>query len=404
MRVEKTVFISYRRTNIYHARAIYLSLTARGYDAFMDYESIDSGAFERIILREIDARAHFLVVLTPSALERCTDPTDWLRREIERAIEMQRNIVPLMFDAFSFGAVEEYLTGKLALLKAYNGLEVPASYFDEAMDRLTNRFLNTPLDMVLHPTPPANRAEVAQRQAEVDEMSAPTIEQVKAAEYYEKGVACLQTGDFANAIEDFSQAISYRADFLEAYYRRGHAYRAMKNNTAAIRDWEEAIRLASTNDPRVPFYRSNILCLKKDFDRALVEATEAVRLNPTDPEVYRNRGFIFRVAGDLEQAIADQTEALRLNPQDAIAYYNRGVARRKQDDYDAAIADYTEAVRLNPQYAQAYTSRGWARYEQGDYDGAISDFEEALRINPDYTKAKQRLDRARAAKRDSQGG
>lgn len=402
MCVEKKVFISYRRTNIYHARAIYLSLTARGYDAFLDYESIDSGAFERVILREIDARAHFLVVLTPSALEKCTDPNDWLRREIERAIDMQRNIVPLMFDTFSFGVAEKYLTGKLALLKEYNGVPIPDSYFDEAMERLDTRFLSKPLDTVLHPTPPANRAEVVRRKAEIDRMPVLTSEQVQTEVFYEKGVLCLQTGDFAAAVEELTHAIDLRMDFLEAYYRRGHAYRAMQNNAAAIRDWEKAISMATPDDPRVPFYRSNIYRLKGDFDRALIEATEAVRLNSTDPEVYRNRGIIYRVAGKLEEAIADQTEALQLNPQDAVAYYNRGVARRKQNDYIGAIVDYDEAVRLNPRYARAYTSRGWARYKQGDYDGAIADFEEALRINPDYVKAKQRLNRARRAKRDRQ--
>ncbi|MBN1563236.1 MAG: toll/interleukin-1 receptor domain-containing protein, partial [Anaerolineae bacterium] len=71
MRVEKTVFISYRRTNMYHAQAVYLALKNAGFDAFIDYQSIDSGAFDQVILNQIAARAHFVVILTPSALERC---------------------------------------------------------------------------------------------------------------------------------------------------------------------------------------------------------------------------------------------------------------------------------------------------------------------------------------------
>ena len=88
-RIEKTVFISYRRTNAPWALAVYQDLTYHGYDAFFDCLGIVSGDFESIILENIRARAHFLVLLTPSALERCTDPGDWLRREIET-----RNIVP----------------------------------------------------------------------------------------------------------------------------------------------------------------------------------------------------------------------------------------------------------------------------------------------------------------------
>ena len=124
-RIEKTVFISYRRTNLPWALAIYQNLTHHGYDVFFDYESINSGDFEQIILGNIKARAHFIVILTPSALERCNEPGDWLRREIEAAIEQKRNIVPLFLEGFNFGSpsIAKYLTGKMALLKKYNGFQ-----------------------------------------------------------------------------------------------------------------------------------------------------------------------------------------------------------------------------------------------------------------------------------------
>jgi hypothetical protein len=85
-RIEKTVFISYRRTNFAWAVAIFQNLTQHGYDVFLDYSGIAAGDFERVILENIRARAHFIVLLTPSALERCGAPGDWLRREIEEAL------------------------------------------------------------------------------------------------------------------------------------------------------------------------------------------------------------------------------------------------------------------------------------------------------------------------------
>jgi hypothetical protein len=78
-RIEKTVFLSYRRTNIPWALAISQNLTHHGSDVFFDFKDIASGDFERVILGNITARAHFLVLLTPSALERCGDPNDRLR-------------------------------------------------------------------------------------------------------------------------------------------------------------------------------------------------------------------------------------------------------------------------------------------------------------------------------------
>jgi hypothetical protein len=165
-RIEKTVFISYRRDDESWGQAIFQHLTQHGYDVFIDYDGIASGKFETVIFENIRSSAHFLVLLTPTALERCSDPKDWMRREIEAAIDSQRNIVPLMFGSFDFGtpAIASQLTGKLAALKEYNGLPVPKTYFSSAMERL-RKFLSVPVDAVLHPASDSAQ-QVAREQKE----------------------------------------------------------------------------------------------------------------------------------------------------------------------------------------------------------------------------------------------
>jgi TIR domain len=110
-----TVFLSYRRkTSFYIALAIFENLRQHKYDVFLDVESIDSGQFGAIILNQIAARAHFLVILTPGTLEGCQEPDDWLRREIECAIELERNVVPILANGFCFDDnARVHLTGKL---------------------------------------------------------------------------------------------------------------------------------------------------------------------------------------------------------------------------------------------------------------------------------------------------
>ncbi len=164
--IEKTVFISYRRKDISWALAVYQYLTSQKYDVFFDYTSLQSGDFEEVIVSNIRARAHFLLILTPTALDRCHEPGDWLRREIETAVDEKRNIIPLFFDGFSFGApgVAEKLSGKLSAINRYNGLEVPPGYFLEAMERLKNRYLNIPLDAVIRPVPTQVRKVVQETQ------------------------------------------------------------------------------------------------------------------------------------------------------------------------------------------------------------------------------------------------
>ena len=169
-RIEKTIFISYRRKDISWALAVYQYLTSQKYDVFFDFSSLSSGDFEQIIVSNIRARAHFILILTPTALDRCSQPGDWLRREIETAVDEKRNIIPLLFDGFNFGspAIIEKLTGKLDAIPRYNALDIPSGYFMEAMERLRRRYLNIPLEAVTHPVSTEVRMVVQEEQVAAD--------------------------------------------------------------------------------------------------------------------------------------------------------------------------------------------------------------------------------------------
>ncbi|MCB9452559.1 MAG: tetratricopeptide repeat protein [Anaerolineaceae bacterium] len=385
MQIEKTVFISYRRTNAMTARAVYQNLTSHNYDCFLDFESIDSGSFESIILNQIAARAHFIVVLTPSALERCADPNDWLRQEIEYALEMKRNIVPLMFDRFSFSDVQKYLIGKLAVLPGYNALEIPPAYFDEAMDRLRSRFLNKALDVILHPTPKSDESAVQRAKTNEDAQPAVPPEKLTAEELFERATK-RDDDDLDGRIADYTEAIRLNPNYAEAYSRRGGNHASKGEYEGAMRDYNEALRI----NPREPIAYNNRGSARKaqgDLDGAMADYNEAIRLNPKLAAAYNNRGVAHQAQGDLDGAMADYNEAIRLNPQYAEAYNNRGNARSDNGDLDGAIADYSEAIRINPQDVTAYYNRGSIRHDKDDLNGTIADYNEAIHLNPQYAPA-----------------
>ena len=139
----KTFFLCYRSIDAGWALAIAQYLRTYGYGAFLAHQSMTNGPFKKVILKEIRTRAHFLVLLTPTSLDRCKEAEDWLRLEIEQALATKRNIIPVMLEGFDFNTPEiaAKLTGKLALLKEYHGLIVPKQLFEEAMTRLIEEFL-----------------------------------------------------------------------------------------------------------------------------------------------------------------------------------------------------------------------------------------------------------------------
>src|SRR5207302_2004474 len=82
----------------------------------------------------------------------------------------------------------------------------------------------------------------------------------------------------------------------------------------------------------------------------LIAATDEIR-------AYR-RGEACREKKDYDKAITEFTEALRVNPQYAAAFKERGRTYLEKKDYDKAIAGSTVALRLDPRSAQAYSDRG----------------------------------------------
>lgn len=78
------VFVSYRRSNGSQlASLLKVHLQVRGFTVFIDVERLEAGKFDNNLLRSIRQAKHFLLVLTPNALERCkqdTEQKDWVHR------------------------------------------------------------------------------------------------------------------------------------------------------------------------------------------------------------------------------------------------------------------------------------------------------------------------------------
>jgi len=131
---EYDIFISYRRADgAAEARLIAAALAQHGLRAFLDVTDLKRGHFDVTLLTKIGATPNFLVVLTPGALDRCHEETDWLRQEIIQAIKSGRNIIPLMMPGFRFPAD---LPPELRDLPRCQGVEYSHSFFDATVSKI----------------------------------------------------------------------------------------------------------------------------------------------------------------------------------------------------------------------------------------------------------------------------
>lgn len=112
MQTKFDIFISYRRSGGKDlARMIKESLTARGYNVFLDFDGLKDGHFNEKIMKAIDDAPVFILVLSKGSMERCVDENDWVRKEIEYALLKGKQIIPIdpnhEFDGFPDGMTPE---------------------------------------------------------------------------------------------------------------------------------------------------------------------------------------------------------------------------------------------------------------------------------------------------------
>lgn len=310
--VQNTIFISYRRQPAsFIARAVFQDLRAHGYDVFLDVESINNGQFDSIILNQIAARAHFVLILTPGTLERCGEPGDWLRREIEEAMRLERNIIPLLVNQFEMSAAQPYLTGQLADLGRFNAVNVPHDYFEAAMDKLRTRFLSQPVEVTLHAAPSTDISVVEQKLSDAVAAPSPTEVELSAEEFFQLGQTRFLQKDFGGADSAFSEALRLKPDYGFAYAARSAARQANGDLAAAMADMDEAL----THDPHNPdvyFQRADIYREQQNFAQAEADYSETLRLNPNHVFAYLMRAFIHDNHGKHPEALHDYQQFLAL--------------------------------------------------------------------------------------------
>lgn len=126
---------------------------------------------------------------------------------------------------------------------------------------------------------------------------------------------------------------------------------------------------------------------KTDFapvPKALELFNAQIKKNPKDAGGYAARGLLKQGEGDFDAAITDYTEAIRLDSKRAELYLGRGNSYSGKQEFDKAIVDFTDAIRLAPKSDTAYCTRGNSWYAKKEYGKAISDYLESNRISPNF--------------------
>jgi lipoprotein NlpI len=127
---------------------------------------------------------------------------------------------------------------------------------------------------------------------------------------------------------------------------------------------------------------------RNDLDLAIDHCTAAIQLTEiSDQELaaaFNQRGFAYYKKKDYDRAIEDYDQAIRLGLADADCFYRRGLAYFEKNDYDRAIEGFDEALKRNPSHGPALIRRAKAYEAKRRYEQALADYEAATQADPKF--------------------
>jgi tetratricopeptide (TPR) repeat protein len=172
-------------------------------------------------------------------------------------------------------------------------------------------------------------------------------------------------------------------DATPNYLELGITQNKTGNYADALRNFSIEIEKNIANPNPVSFYNRGFAKYNlKDFRGAILDFDKAIELKPTYFEAFIARGQSYSMQDNHKVAMNDYNEAIRLNPLEATAYFSRGISKMKLQNFRGGLSDFNKSLELNPEYAPGLASRGESKVKLGDFKGSLEDFDKAITINP----------------------
>ena len=235
--------------------------------------------------------------------------------------------------------------------------------------------------------------------------------------YNNRGVAYYKSGEYFNAIQDYSKLILEMND--EHFNARGNrvdAYIASGRNEDAIRDLKWAkeyfpdsamvdfkmglanfglknyqasatnFNEAYTKDPKdveAVVNAANAYYFMGEFQEAEIKLQAAEALDPTEANIYNTRCMMSIEKRDYDGAVSHIEQALSFDSNNGIYLNNRGFLKLMNGEIEAGGKDIDRAIVSDPQNAWAYRNKGIYYFMKERYDDALRNFVQTARIEED---------------------
>ncbi len=199
---------------------------------------------------------------------------------------------------------------------------------------------------------------------------------------FNKALALDELEEYDAAAQTFATLLRYHKNYDNGYVGRARLRLETGDTVGALEDVDKALSL-NKNSVNAYLIRADVaINSKRDFNRALEDMNEAIRLQPRYAGFFINRAFLRHNLDDYYGAMSDYDYAIQLDPMNHVAYYNRALLLAEVHDYDRALSDLDRVLQLRGVDYRALYNRAIIRKEKRDYKGALEDVNSVIDAYP----------------------
>jgi len=194
------------------------------------------------------------------------------------------------------------------------------------------------------------------------------------------------SGQFADAIDYYKQAIKLNPKFAPSYLGRARATLALNPQQSVIADLNKAIAL-DPNYSEAYLERGLYYLKKQNLPAAKSDLVQAASMNPGSPIIQLDLARVLLAVGENEAALQAAQKANQLDITMLDGYLVLGMAYRANDQIDQAVDaldTYTKYSLTNP---DAFTTLASAYFARGDYPTALKNADQAILLDKNDAEA-----------------
>lgn len=197
---------------------------------------------------------------------------------------------------------------------------------------------------------------------------------------------------YAEAEQEFQQAIQSDPTNAEAYYNLGTVFEQQNNVDRAIGLYRKVVEFQPTGVAASDAYVriGNLLRAQKHYEKAGQEFQNAIQSNPTNAGAYYDLATVYEQQGNAKMALRNYIQATSLAPKYRDAYVGRGriYAKRKDMKSVGRMAEQILKLELDPEEKyDAYLLIADVYKAANDAEQAASSYRNALELYPKHPEA-----------------